>query len=155
MKKYILFAMMAITLAFASPEQSQAQKTHLAGGLAVSNDILVENLEVGQVFNRSTLSLIGQTSQVSQNVNRIWAVGIKYERLFYSSGNCSFSANGSTLVNLTGSYNYLTFSPGLSVAYRINNNLSLNTNLNSPITEGSILFKPISLQAGLQLVLTL
>lgn len=149
----LLAATMIALMAF-SPQQSNAQKVHLAGGLAVQNDVLVENLEVGQVFGKSTLSIVGMSNQV-HNLNRTYATGIKFERIVYTDSRCNFSANGATLVNLSGTNNYLTFSPGVSVSYRVNNNIAFTTNLSSPITEGSQLFNPTNFQAGVNLVLTL
>lgn len=149
--------LMAIMLILTS-QQSDAQKlpTVISGGAAIGNDNLIENLEVGKVVGRTTVSLIGESYQSTPISQRQWSAGFKYYREVYSYTNrLSVKVNASTEVNLVGNNQFIVLSPGFNLDYSLGKKIQLRLQSSSPIYEGGIVFKPINLQTGVNLVLTL
>jgi hypothetical protein len=156
--KKILTVLSIFTLAFVMGANAQtkreAPKSNMVvvAGVNLTEDVAIENLEVGKTFGRNTFAVVGQTYQVGSS-DRAWSTGVKYYRTIVKTNGFSFFTNGTVLVNLTGPYNSLTFKPGGSVD--LAKSLALQANVSTPIYEGSNLFKPTNLEAGLHLVFTL
>jgi len=166
--KKILSVLTILTLAFTMSVNAQTKKSQtekwvekqetsifIAGGVFVSEDVAIENLEVGKTFGSNTIALVGQTYRVSTPSDRVWSTGVKYYRTVYKSGPFAFQANGSVLVNLTGSYNFLTFKPGVSTSVALTKKMAIQASVSSPIYEGTTLFKPTNFEGGLQVVIAL
>ncbi len=147
--------LLVMLMAFTVPRAVDAQKTSLTGGLFVTSDVAVENLEIGQTFGKNTLSAVGQSYQITPTSTRNWSGGVKYYRTVYSQDKVSLQGNTLAQLNFTGSNQSLTVEPGLNINYSLNKSLSLSVGISTPIYENTVLFKPISLEGGIQLVLNL
>lgn len=131
------------------------KNTNVSVGLAVQNDDAVTSFEVGKTYGLNSVSLVAQTYQ-SVNSDRQWDAGVKFSHTLYGKNTpLNLRVNATTLVSLTGTYQYVTVQPGLSINYALNKNFSLGFETCTPIYEGSVLFKPVSWQTGLRLQLIL
>lgn len=157
MKKRTLFLaltlmMTAMMTLFTVTETKAQGSLLLSGGIALSNDNLSENFEVGGDFGKNTLTLNVQTTDATAVSDRLWYGGVKYYRNVTVSPTLNAFGSASVLVGLRQTQD-IVFSPGVGLNLKLARNLYWQGSISTPIAENSTLFRPTRLQAGTQLVL--
>jgi len=156
MKRVLVILTLFMTLAVTSNAQKTLGTTLLTGyslkaGVLLQNNATSTEVELGKTFGKHTISLEG--SFTNTPVKNYFA-GLEYTRSVYEVGAFDLGVGGAVTFALNR-FHALTFSPKVDAGLKLGKYLILEATLASPIYEGSTLFKPINLQAGLKLGVTL
>lgn len=154
MKKMFLMLAIIVSAISVSAQKKSTSSIVVKSGVAVSNNVDIESLEVGKSFGKNTLTVIGLTSD-KKGQKRGWATGVRYLRTVASADAFYLKTGAEVSMNLTGSVRSLTFSPGAFVGVKLNKHFAVEVGTSTPIAEGVKLFDPIRFQSGVQLVVSL
>lgn len=138
LRKMILTAIMALTVGTVVNAQVFKGTTPFAQVGVSSGIAKVINLdaEVGAQAGNNRVSVVGQTFDSNENVDRRYLVGIKYLRLIPIFANLQGTASltGKTRTDNTALY---VIEPGVGLNANFSNGLSLVAGVSTPISQAS------------------
>lgn len=149
----ILFTFLSLGLASYSQEIYEGRSDIRAvAGASILSDKVYVNLEVGKTSGKHTYSAIAESWD--STTERQYSVGARYLYAF-SADEPTFLVGGSALFHLASGH-AITLRPEVGAQVRLQDNISLIGSVGFPITQGDAgLFRPVRLQAGLQLAIKL
>lgn len=154
MRKFTFLALLCLTTMFTTAQISKENK-FVAVGMSLSNDHFTEQMEIGAIYGKNALSLVGTVDNLNHSAVKNYTAGVKYARNLVVQQPISISANAALRVNLTGKTQFLILEPGASVNLRLFKGFSLRADLSSPIYEKRTSLSSLELSGGLNVVLSL
>lgn len=126
-------------------------RTTVQLGVATSNDVLFESLEVGATTGKNRLVLLVETfnegNDFTVNDDREYFGGIRYTRGIAVGKHLDFLLTGAAKMHIDEDLD-LEVEPGVGLGLNLGKNFSIIGIMSSPLPQGVSPFSPLTLKAG-------